>query len=146
MIRTMIASALSAALLITPVAVTPAHADEDVLKVLGGIAALVILNDVVNDRQDRKVATRQATHRQSIHRQSTRRQVFRHKRHSRIAPRHCLRNVWTHRGTRQVYGARCMQRSVQFALPSNCLRSARFNNGPSRFYSQRCLRQNGWRI
>lgn len=141
--RTMIATALSAALLFTPATVTPAQADEDVAKVIGGIAALVILNKVINDRQDRReAANRQATNRQIYrpHRSQRRQQ-----RHLKVAPQNCLREQWTHRGYRQVYGARCMRNNAQVALPRDCLRRARTNDGPRRFYTKRCLRQNGWR-
>ncbi len=143
MIRTLIATTLSAALLFTPATVTPAQADEDVAKVIGGIAALVLLNKVINDRQDRReAANRQATTRQIYrpHRDNNtlRRQV-------KIAPQNCLREQWTHRGYRYVYGARCMQNNAQFALPRECLRRARTNDGPRRFYTKRCLQQNGWR-
>jgi hypothetical protein len=147
--RTFLASLLSAALVFTPITVTPAQADEDVAKVLAGIAFFAILNEISKDNRDKRRAA-PVTRRVDPHPAPTTRRIYpRHeprvKRHSKVAPQECLRQQWTHRGTRHVYGARCLQRKARVAPPVACQRQANTNNGPRRFYTKRCLRNHGWR-
>jgi hypothetical protein len=130
----------------TSITTVPARADEDVGKVLAGIAALLVIGAAVNKNKHRK-ENQQVTRR--VHKdtwQPTAPKVKRHvPRRAKAAPQRCLRNQWTHRGNRQVYGARCMNRHAQAQLPLKCLRQADVNQGPRRFYTKRCLRNNGWR-
>ena len=138
MIRKFFAITLSASLALSTLTVTPARADRDVAKVLGGVAALLLLNEALNNRNDGRVVTRSTTNRGVTVRRNNRRVV-------KVAPQHCLRNQWTHRGQRQVYGARCLADNAQFAPPQECLRRANTNGGPRRFFTSACLRNHGWR-
>jgi hypothetical protein len=141
MTKNLMAMVLSASLALTSITATPARADEDVGKVLAGIAALVILGAAANKqkhRNENKRASRHVPVETWAPAPKLRKQVKR-------APQRCLRDQWTHRGNRQVYGARCMNRHSNAQLPNRCLRQADVNQGPRRFYTKRCLRKNGWR-
>lgn len=147
--RTILASVVSLALAATSVSTTPARADEDVLKVIAGLVVLGTIANAVKHRNERKAARVSRNHQQPVyqdphhHRQH---KVHRQHRRAKAAPQRCLRDQWTHRGERQVYGARCMQKHARAQLPQNCLRQARTNSGPRYFYTKRCLRNHGWRI
>jgi len=140
MTRTVTALALSLSIFMTSLAATaaPARADsEDVAKVLTGLAVLGIIAAAIDKRNEKK-ATRTQTHRPVV---APRPVPVR-----KVAPRRCLREQWTHRGTRLVYGAKCMKRHANANPPRTCLREADINNGPRYFYTKRCLRKRGWRI
>jgi len=160
--RPFLASILSIALVATSFTAVPARADDDVLKTIAGLAAIGILVKVAKDKRDRdRERARTAQVNRSInaqvHNQPTilsNRNAQRHKnrhanrhtqRRTKVAPQRCVRDQWTHRGTRQVYGARCMQRHARAQLPQTCLRQNQTNSGPRYFYAPRCLRQQGWR-
>jgi hypothetical protein len=139
MSKKFIAMVLSASLALTSITVTPARADDDVGKVLAGSAALLVIGAAVKKNKHRK-------ENQNVTRQvqpETWSPAPKKRRHAKKAPQRCLRNQWTHRGNREVYGARCMQRHANAQLPNRCLRHAEVNQGPRRFYTKRCLRKNG---
>lgn len=151
MTKKILAMVLSTSLALTSITVTPARADDDVGKVLAGLAALLVIGAAVNKnkhRREQQETTRQTTtHTWSPQPKYKEPKHTKPKRHARTkaAPQRCLRNQWTHRGNRQVYGARCMNRHAEAQLPLRCLREAEVNQGPRRFYTKRCLRKNGWR-
>ena len=130
---------MSATLAATSFTATPARADEDVFKVLGGLVVLGVIANQIEKRNERKAAQQRARS-QAIHtpRHAPSIKTSRIKR----APSRCVREQWTHRGIREVYGARCMQRHANAQLPQNCLRQNQTNSGPRYFYAPRCLRQN----
>lgn len=137
MTRQFIAALLSLSLGFSAMTTAPARADEDVVKVIAGLALLGILANAVKDNK-REVVT-QRSHKPR-HTQPTRpRQA------KKVAPRRCLREQWTHRGTREVYGARCMENNARHALPRNCKRTIGTRNGARKFYTPNCLRQYGWK-
>jgi len=150
--NTFIASVLSIALAATSVTATPARADEDVAKIIAGLALLGIIAGV--SKKDRRHDPAPVMRRSPRHDPAPvaggghrYKDVSRDRRRAaKIAPRQCLRNQWTHRGERSVYSARCLQRSVRATLPQNCLREARRTNGPRYFYTKRCLKGHGWRL
>lgn len=133
------AMVVSAALAATSFTATPARADEDVFKVLGGLVVLGILANQIEKNKDRRDA-RQTTRNTTVYTRPVAPKVVKR------APSRCVREQWTHRGTREVYGARCMQRHARTQLPQACLRQNQTNSGPRYFYAPRCLRQNGWRL
>lgn len=134
--RSLTAIFLGLTMIITSISVSaaPARADEDVAKVLAGLALLGIIAAAVDDRNDRKAA-----------RAAERAKQAKKERRRAVAPNRCLRDQWTHKGWRQVYGAGCMRHHSQFAPPRACLREARSNSGPRRYYTPRCLQKHGWR-
>lgn len=142
------ASLLSAAIVATSLTTAPARADSDVAKVLGGLVIIGALAKALDDKNDRNrhrstgtIVKPHVSSRSRIHTQRT----HRSHRGAKIANRRCLSQTWTHRGARQVYGARCLQGSVRAQLPQNCLRKNHTNNGPRHFYGRECLIQHGWR-
>ncbi len=137
--RTMIASVLSIALAATSFTAAPARADEDVFKVIAGLVVLGALANAAK-RSNHSEATVGRQHPQPIYR------APKPPRHSKVAPRHCLTNQWTHRGNRQVYSASCAQKHTRARLPQSCLRQAKQNSGPRYFYTKKCLSQKGWRV
>lgn len=143
MTRTVLATIIAAALGLATLGAAPARADEDVAKVLAGIATIFILSKALDN--DDAPATRQ--YRYQNRPRGERGLIYRKKpkRFYKVAPRRCLREQWTHRGVREVYGARCLQREARIRPPANCRREARTNRGPRVFYTPRCLRKYGWR-
>ncbi|PTX57757.1 hypothetical protein C8N43_2428 [Litoreibacter ponti] len=137
MTRQFFAALLSLSIALTAVTTAPARADDDIAKVLAGLVALGIIAKVINDKDKDKRVTRShpQTHVYKPHKP----------RRAKVAPQRCLREQWTHRGVRNVYGARCMKRHAQHALPQNCKREVETRNGLRRFYAPNCLRRNGWR-
>lgn len=141
--RTLTAGLLSLSLAATSLTATtaPAQADEDVFKVIAGLVVLgAIANQVKKNKESNRVVTRNAG--RGHGHGHVRKPV---KRIRKVAPQRCVRETWTHRGQREVYGARCMQRHAQAQLPQNCLRQNKTNSGPRYFYGKRCLRNQGWR-
>jgi len=138
MTRQFIAALLSLSLGLTAMTTAPARADEDVAKVLAGLAAIGILHQVLKNKKKPQVVTQGHHGGHKVHKP-------RKPRHAKVAPRRCVREQWTHRGVRDVYGARCMKRHAQYQPPRNCLRRVETRNGVRKFYAPRCLRKNGWR-
>lgn len=146
--NTFIASVLSIALAATSFTAAPARADEDVAKVIAGLALLgIIAHSAKKERRHDPAPVMRRSHRHGGHVGTLPRRGHKvsPRRHAKVAPRNCQRSQWTHRGERTVYGARCLQRNAQAKLPRNCLRQARTNSGPQFFYTRRCLRDHGWR-
>lgn len=135
MTRTLSAIGLSLTIFLTSLTATsaPARANDDVAKIIAGLALLGIIAAAIDDDDDH--VARQVPHVKK-----------RPARHRKSAPQRCLRDQWTHRGVRQVYGAGCMRKHANVAPPRQCLRDARTNSGPRRFYTKRCLQKHGWRI
>lgn len=140
MTRQFIAALLSLSLGLTAMTTAPARADEDVAKILAGLAVIGILSQVLKNDDDRgRVVTRGYNEKYNGSKSRKKRQK------AKVAPRRCLQEQWTHRGNRDVYGARCMKRHAQAKPPSNCLRRVETRNGVRKFYAPNCLRKNGWR-
>ncbi|GIT91496.1 hypothetical protein JANAI62_19530 [Jannaschia pagri] len=169
MFRQLSAAILSIALAL-PMTTAPARADaEDVAKVLGGLAALYVLKEAIDRRNDRRdhSATRNQTHRPGVHHHHRHRDGTWHRhsggnaRHSHdharhTPPRHnnrvnrvpdrCARYLNTNRGQVLAYGARCMQRHVARpgSLPPQCIRRVNTDRGLRTVYGRGCLRREGW--
>lgn len=136
---------LSASLAMSAITTTPVRASEsDILKALIGIGVIAALGTAINKEKHRKRAepSRQVTRNQRVGDWLPKENF---KRERKVAPTRCARTQWTHRGNREVYSARCMQRHAKAQLPDRCLRRANTNEGPRRFYTKQCLRKNGWR-
>lgn len=143
MTRQFIAALLSLSIGLTAMTTAPARADDDVAKILAGIAVIGILSQVLKDDDKGRVVTRSNQGTWNGNKHGT---VKKRPRHVvKKAPRRCLRQQWTHRGNRDVYGARCMKQNAGHALPRNCLRRIETRNGPRAFYAPNCLRREGWR-
>ena len=155
-----IASLAVAAGLVAP---APARADnDDLAKAILGIAAIAIIANAIDDRNDRKASsTLRAGRLGSVDRYDRYRDddgIYRHgkrrgpkarrgyKKHA--LPRSCLREVETRRGDRLFYGSRCLNRNFRFAskLPDHCETLVRTRRGFRSFFAARCLRRDGWRV
>ncbi|GFE66241.1 hypothetical protein [Litoreibacter roseus] len=158
--HTLLTLLIGVSIAMSPVAAAPARADNDVAKIAAGLATLFILGKALEGRDDdRKNKTKKA-------KRHTKRYDDRHFRHDsdddddryrkrdhrsskhrrKIAPRRCLREQWTRRSWRDVYGARCLEDRARVRPPRDCLRRSQTDSGPRRFYTQRCLRRNGWTL
>ena len=144
MTRQFIAALLSLSLGFSAMTTAPARADEDVVKIIAGLALLGILVNAAK-KNDREVVT-QTQHRPRYVKPERPRHVKPNRpRHvKKVAPRRCLQEQWTHRGKRDVYNARCMKYNARHALPRNCERTIDTRNGVRKFYAPHCLRENGW--
>ncbi|MGB3407468.1 MAG: hypothetical protein WBA67_08230 [Jannaschia sp.] len=126
MLRTLAIAILSATLAL-PLTTAPARAEaRDVAKVLGGVAALVILNEALSNRgqatarpapvyRQPQVQYRQPQVQYRQPQLQYREPQVRYQRHQPVRragpPQHCLRQVRTDRGLRNVYSERCLARS-----------------------------------
>ena len=150
MTRQFIAALLSLSIGFSALATAPARADEDVVKVIAGLALLGILANAAKDNK-REVATQRAhkpyraQRAHPRHAQKAKPRRAKSNRARKVAPRRCLREQWTHNGVRDVYGAGCMKNNARHALPRNCKRVVETRNGVRRFYTPNCLRKHGWK-
>ncbi len=161
--RYFIAAVVTCSVIITAAFAAPARAENnDLAKVLAGIAALAIVGKVIHDRKDKD----HVTHNYNTHKPHNL-NVHRHHNHNfhkphgikpkplphrvsrRTLPAHCIRHFETRHGkSRRVFGARCLDRNYRFAhqLPRNCARQIETHRGWRWVYGARCLRNNGYQI
>lgn len=176
MSRKFISLVVASAVAVTAFTSAPARAasDEDIAKILGAAATLFILGKAIESHNDGKKSKSKATvkthsykshsynkshsHKKTytkpkshsdkrmIRRPQTQKQHIRHGRAP--LPSACLRTVETRKGTRNVFGARCLSRNYKSArqLPQSCLREVRTNRGWRNAYVARCMQKNGYRI
>ncbi len=146
--RKFIALVISTAIAITGVSVLPARADNnDVAKVLFGIAAIAIIGNAINKaNKPAKASTRAYVAPAPA-------PVVRPLPHSvsrYVLPGQCKRRANTYNGTRTILGAHCVSNNYAYArsLPANCIvnywnvRRDQINTG----YGERCLIRHGYRI
>ncbi|RVT83170.1 hypothetical protein DXV76_13010 [Rhodobacteraceae bacterium CCMM004] len=146
MSRILVICLTAAALAWAPVGAGPARAaDDDLAKILGGLAILGIVGKVLNDREDRKRAAQADTVDRDRHYRDDR-WKDRDSHARRTLPRECLHILDTERGLRRVYGKRCLQRTMANAhrLPRHCERWVYAYGRERPAYGARCLRQAGW--
>ncbi|MEM7711741.1 MAG: hypothetical protein AAF264_13550 [Pseudomonadota bacterium] len=162
MIRSILAATLSLALALPAAPPARAADAEDLAKIVGGLAALYVLKEVIENqrRTDNRIGTvrRAPVYQPPIRRphvynapvhsdRPVRRQHDRFGRHDvRLLPDRCYREVETRRGVVAGYGARCLQNRVARPglLPPDCVRQVRTDRGLRNLYGPRCLRQQGW--
>jgi hypothetical protein len=145
--RKFIAFVVCLSLAITGFSAVPARADEDVAKVLAGLAALAIIGKAIHDRRD----DRREAH-------VTRRPAYTpppavqpRPLPPRVArfdlPGQCLREFRGYSG-RKLLGEKCLQKNYRHTarLPQNC--KVTFWNGRKNktAYKSRCLMRQGYRI
>ncbi len=147
-------------LAMTPVS---ASANEDLAKVLAGLAVLGITAKIIDDRKDRRrntVTTSRTSRFDTIEgdrriirgdlRRPDQNRALRNTRPARKKPLpdRCLRILDTDRGDRFVYGERCLNRNYVYAnrLPDRCERLVRTDRGLRTVYGARCLARDGWKV
>lgn len=131
------ATLLSATIVLTSLTAAPARAasDEDLIKLLFGIAAIAIIADAARDHEPQSEPETQTRHIPRRH---------------RILPSECLVEVDARRGPDvTMFGRRCLERNYRFAarLPEACLVTVENRRGRERVgYTPRCLVRRGFRI
>jgi len=137
MIRPLVATVLSAVLALGVVGTVPAHAEntDDLKRILGGVAAAIILGVTIDNLRDRnRRAAPTPDHDEPRH-------------ETGIVPSHCLRTADNRHGPQTYFAASCLRRTMQDAqrLPHACAVEVRRHGRPALGYDPRCLRDYGWR-
>lgn len=151
--RPLIALTLSATLALSSLTPAPAQAgnNDDVAKVIAGVAALIIIGKAIDDHNKRKQKKKkhkpQPTPKPPRHEQPRPPQDhWDLNRSQKRLPGYCLRHVSTQEGERRIYGKRCLRQNYYHAdlLPRRCLRKLYTDRGIRKGYAPRCLRKNGF--
>jgi len=170
MARRFIATILAAALAVTTLgAPAQAASNEDLVKLLAGATALVIIGKAIKDSKDRRRETvtrhdprwdrdrhggrwerdRHGRHgRHDRHgRRDDRHDRGYHRGHGWVMPSQCRVTVATDAGNLSGYDYRCVQSNARFAasLPGECVTAARTRRGPQFIYTSHCLQRSGIR-
>lgn len=137
------------ALSLTLSTATPAQAkglsEDDIGKILFGLAAIATIGALVENNDNRREVQVTRTHRpdptprtQQPHRQ---RYVDRS-----ILPRDCLRGYETRFGTHRMFGAQCLRNTYAYSqnLPRSCAVRIFTTDGPRRGFDPACLRGQGY--
>lgn len=139
--------------------------DNDLAKIIAGIATVAIIAKIADDRRDRKRAEAQARQQTNSHTNrnrwnDTNQPVFgsiiggrpgvqpRQDYKATQLPVQCERLVQTSRGVQPVYGARCLNQNYRYAsrLPDRCRVLIDTHRGNRPAYAARCLRRDGWNV
>jgi len=145
MTRTFVSALLAATLALTSLGAAPAHAGNDDLKrILGGVATVIILGATYDHLRDRNRRVQPVTrdHVRPGHGGS-----YRPDRHTQIVPEQCLRTTETRQGTMRYFARPCLRHTMRNvnALPEACAFEVRGHGRPIIGYAPRCLRDYGWR-
>lgn len=150
--RKFIAFVLATSIAITGLSAAPARADDDVAKIIAGLAVLGILGATINKNRHRDNVSRSTTNPVTVRPQRPRAHPKPRPLPPRVTrydlPGKCLRNVPAFRGGRNLMGQKCLQNNYRHAnsLPQQC--RVTFWNGRrhKNAFKPRCLRRNGYRI
>lgn len=146
MTRTLMSAMLAATLALAPVGAAPAHAgNNDLNRILGGVAAVIILGATYDHLRDRRNRDKPAARPDRDDRHPDR---YRPDHSSRIVPEQCLRTSKTRHGTERYFAEPCLRRAMRNVnrLPQACAFEVRGRKGRSVIgYAPRCLRDYGWR-
>lgn len=138
MTRRLVAPLLAAAIALTPMAATPARADDDIAKALLGALVLYGIAESIdskNRKDDRRIERRHDDRRgwQGAHR-------------GRIIPAQCIRTVESRRGTGRFVPERCLRRTGVRYLPDRCAVSISGPRQQRDVYALQCLQRAGYRV
>ena len=149
MFRTIAAATLSAAVAFSPMAATPAQADNsrDLVAILAGAATLIIIGAAVS-RDRRSKTPPPAVHvppKPPVYpRPSPPKPVYPH--HNKTVDSRCLRSVQTRSGWQNLFLRSCLQRTMNISrLPGQCSTRVHGKGNGLEGYDPRCLRNHGWR-
>jgi hypothetical protein len=135
-LRTITSAVAAAALAVSGLAAsaTPARANDDLVRLLAGATAIVIIAHALRDRDDRR----------------THRHVQRYQPLPPVAlPRHCAIEIRSRdHGRRTYFGADCLRDAGirTWRLPDRCEATLRTNRGSRTVYDADCLRRAGYTI
>ncbi|MVO16452.1 hypothetical protein [Parasedimentitalea huanghaiensis] len=144
--RKFIAFVLATSIAITGFSAAPARADENVAKILTGLAVLGIIGVAINkDRKRNRTVTRTIVDPEPVY-PKPRPLPPRVSRYD--LPAHCLRFFPAYKDGRNLMGQKCLRKNYHHskALPQHC--RVTFWNGRrhKNAYRPHCLRQKGYRI
>ena len=145
MFKPLIAGITALALTLSTTAPVQARglSEDDIGKIIFGLAALAAVGAIVESNKDSRPRTVTPTHRPvpEVERPQRQRQIDR-----RVLPRNCLRGYETRFGTHRMFGARCLRNSYAFAehLPRRCAVRIFTDAGPRRGFDPACLRNQGY--
>ncbi len=141
--KTLITTALAAALAIGPLTATPAAADsDDVAKLLLGAIALGVVVHAIDKNRDRNDEATHGPHNPVD-------PGWGRPPHRRYAlPARCEFEVRTRQGRREVFGERCLEREGVRVnrLPNRCEFDVWTERGRRTVFGSRCLREHGYRV
>lgn len=156
--RKFIALILAAATAVSTLSAAPARADEDIGKVLAGLAALAIIGAALNDaRDDNPPVVHRRSHPypgNSVGRPYERRSPVVNPRPlpQRVTrndlPQQCLRRFEGYRGNTRLFGLNCLQRNYRHVnqLPYACRVQVGNGRQGNVGYEPVCLRERGYRV
>lgn len=156
--RKFIATIAAASILITGFAAAPARADQDdVGKALAAILGIAIVGAVIHDKNKDKKRKRAHVVKPKPHKKTYDARTPTRKVHPRPLPRRisehllpgkCLRSFETTRGTKRIFGQRCLERNYSFThrLPQHCERRVRTDRGVRSGFAARCLNRQGYQL
>ncbi|WP_102110250.1 hypothetical protein [Oceaniglobus roseus] len=174
MFRSLAAAALTAtlaaALAFSPVAATPAQAQDNsnqqLARILAGAATVAIIGLAINreKQRERNAAAvpvhdwrrpvppvyQQPRYRLPRHDKPRYEHHDRHDwrdRDQRTVPASCLRTIYNRHGAQTLFGARCISRSMRHPnrLPQQCAQTLRSDRGWVTGFEPGCLQRYGWR-
>lgn len=151
MLRSLMIPVLAGSLALGAGAPARAADAEDVIGVLAGIAAVAIIANRLEDRNERREDRVTVDHRRHDDGYATLRRPGDDRRHwttSRRLPEHCVRLVDDRRGTHRVFTRRCLaNEGIRTSrLPERCAFDVRTRRGPVTVYGAHCLRREGWQV
>ncbi len=166
MYRKFIATILATAVAVTGLTAAPARADsDDLLKILGGVAAIAIIGAAIKDARDDDKVTRNYPNYGRGHHKSHRKHRHHHAKNGhrydnhgarplpkrvqrKLLPASCRVNARRHGERFLAYTDWCLDRKFRHAhaLPRDCAVKARVlrNNKRRTVYSSRCLGRYGY--
>lgn len=152
--RKFIALIIAAGIAVTGLSAAPARADEDVAKVLAGLAMLAIIGKAISDSRDDGSHVHRRAHpqpappigrpgRHPVHPRPLPPQVRRYD-----LPAQCLRRFEGYRGDMPLLGRGCLRQRYAFAdsLPYACQIQIRRHGQVRTGYELPCLRERGYRL
>jgi len=154
--RKFIAFVLATSVAIAGFSAAPARADEDVAKIIAGLAVLGILGAAINRNRHKETYVSRSTTNPVIVQPQRPRRPHAHPKPRPLPPRFtrydlpgkCLRNFPAFQDGRNLMGQKCLQKNYRHAtsLPQQC--RVTFWNGRrhKNAFKPRCLRRNGYRI
>lgn len=141
MSRKFIATIVAAAITVTGISAAPARADEDVVKIIIGAAAIYALSQAFENNNEPRVSTTSPYRPQRVEP----RPLPRRARRLAPIPARCLVRHNTHNGPVRMIGQHCVNRHYRHVnrLPNSCRVSRNTYRGVRHGYRPRCLRRAG---
>ena len=138
--RQIISALIATSVALGALAPAPAIAGNDDLKrLLGGIATVVILGATIDHLRDKRQRPNTAAH--------VVRRPHKTTPPAKIVPAACFRRIYNRKGSHHIYGNQCLNQHMRNVnrLPNVCSIRLRTKDGLRNGFSAPCLRNHGWR-